>query len=361
LVSNEIKSKVKESIVEAIINSISSGILVLDREGNILLANDQFKDYYRSITHSIMPDNWNCAISSGNIFFDTIRNVYLGKKPVSIIIEPIKGFFLQFSSGVELFFEHLIGGMIEVREVTQFVEFDKLRKQFVSSVSHELRTPISVIVQSIFLIQKYKGNISKEKYTKLIDAISRNADLMTDLIENLLTISRIDEKRLLVKWARYNLSKLINNVITGLKIKLEDKNIMVIPQADENIELFGEKRQIAQVIRILLDNAIKYSYVDADIRIKVENHYQGNFNQTVKDGVLIQIIDEGRGIPEHDVPLLFKRFFRSKDVSDVRGTGLGLSIAKELVELHRGDIFVKSKYGEGTTFFVFLPYLKNIV
>ena len=355
-------SEVKESVVEAIINSISHGILVLDREGNILLANDQFKDYYRAITHSTMPENWNCAISSGNIFFDTIKSVYLGKKPVSIINEPIQGFFLQFSSGIELFSEHLtIGGIIEVREVTQFVEFDKLRKQFVSSVSHELRTPISVIVQSIYLIQKYKANISKEKYAKLIDAISRNADLMTELIENLLTISRIDEKRLLVKWARYNLSKLIKDVITGLKIKLEDKNITAITRVDEKIKLFGEKRQIAQVIRILIDNAIKYSHADAEIRIKVKNHYQGVFNPLSKDGILIQIIDEGRGIPEHDVPLLFERFFRSEDVSDVRGTGLGLSIAKELAEFHRGNIFVESKYGEGTTFFVFLPYLKNIL
>ena len=104
-----------------------------------------------------------------------------------------------------------------------------------------------------------------------------------------------------------------------------------------------------------MDNSIKYSHDNSQIILSANNNYQGDFNPSRLDGVLIQVMDSGVGIKEKDVKHLFERFFRSEDVKNIQGTGLGLSIAKELIELHEGHIAVQSEYGKGTTFFVFLP------
>ena len=116
--------------------------------------------------------------------------------------------------------------------------------------------------------------------------------------------------------------------------------------------------RISQIFRILIDNAIKYSLINSEVSITATNHYKGKYNQKRIDAVLFQIKDFGIGIHKEDIPNLFKRFYRAKSAEGISGTGLGLYLAKDLVYLHKGNIFVESEYQKGSTFFIFLPYLK---
>jgi signal transduction histidine kinase len=137
--------------------------------------------------------------------------------------------------------------------------------------------------------------------------------------------------------------------------RINEKNITITLDFDQNIHVFGDKKRIDQVFRILIDNAINYSFENSEVMITATEKPKGIFNLDNIDGTLFQIKDNGRGIPKQDLPHIFERFFRSENAKDVKGSGLGLAIAKHLTELHDGEIFVESNYGEGSTFSVFLP------
>ncbi|MFX0187998.1 MAG: PAS domain S-box protein [Candidatus Hodarchaeota archaeon] len=237
---------------------------------------------------------------------------------------------------------------------------DKLR-QFISLVSHELRNPISVLVQTLNNLEKYKDKISKEMKIKLNEALSRNVKLLFDLVEDLLITSRIDEKRIKLIWREYRPYQIIRDLIELMNPIREMKEITIELNIDKELQLFGDYRRISQIFRILLDNALKYSYEKSKIIINTVDHYKGKYNSQEIDGVLFQFKDFGLGISEEDLPHLFERFFRARNVETISGTGLGLAIAKELINLHYGEIFVESKYGIGTTFSVFLPRLEKFL
>lgn len=236
----------------------------------------------------------------------------------------------------------------------KLIELDEYRKNFVSTVSHELRTPISIIIQSTNNILDYK-DISEGLKQKLLETISRNSSLLFELTEDLLTISRLDEKKIKLEWVKYIPLELINTALNQLEPRRNLKNITIEVKMNKEIYLYGDDKKIGQIFRILIDNAIKYSRENSSIKIKAVDHYKGEYNSQEIDGTLIQFRDSGIGIAEKDLEKLFTRFFRATDVINIAGTGLGLSIAKDLIELHQGKIYVESEYGRGSIFSVFLP------
>jgi len=235
---------------------------------------------------------------------------------------------------------------------------DNLR-QFISIVSHELRTPVTVLVQSTDVLNKYKDKLSKEKKKEMNEMISRNISLLYDLVDDLLVTSSIDEKRIKLTGRKYQPLILIHEIVELMEPRRAVKEITIEVYIDKEIQLYGDSRRISQIFRILIDNAIKYSHEKSKIAINAIDHYKGKYNSNGIDGILFQFKDFGIGIHEEDLPHLFQRFFRAKNVQRIAGTGLGLCIAKDLINLHNGEIFVESDYGKGTTFSVFLPYLKE--
>ncbi|MFX0140524.1 MAG: sensor histidine kinase, partial [Candidatus Hodarchaeota archaeon] len=219
--------------------------------------------------------------------------------------------------------------------------------------------PITVLGQSLKNLNKYKDKLSEEMKTRLKDTLTRNVALLTDLVEDLLIISRIDEERVKLIWKEYRPSEIIHEIIELMNLNQEEKEISIEVNVDKELRLLGDNRRISQIFRILIDNAIKYSSEKSKIIINATDHYEGKYNSQNTDGVLFQFKDFGIGISEEDLPHLFERFFRAGNVKNISGTGLGLCIAKELTNLHNGEIFVESEYGKDTTFSVFLPRLEH--
>jgi two-component system phosphate regulon sensor histidine kinase PhoR len=189
--------------------------------------------------------------------------------------------------------------------------------------------------------------------------ISKNSVVLSQMIEDLLTSSSIEARTIQLQWVSYQFLELIQEILIELEPPRSEKNISVELEIDPNLQLFGDSRRISQIFRILIDNAIKYSHEKSTIKIEAIDHYSGKFNSKQVDGVLVQVSDTGIGIRSQDIPHLFKRFFRSDDVKNIKGTGIGLPIAKELTQLHKGNIYVESDYGKGTTFSIFLPRIEN--
>ena len=346
--------------IELILNTIKDGVVVLDIEGKTTIINDTAKNFFSKILQKEIPEGSNLVLSHGHPIFDTIRDLFMSHESKEITIKPMKGMYLQFVSGGRKFpminpFETII----EFRDVTRFIEFENMRKRFISTVSHELRTPITVINQSISNFERYQKRLPEETQTKLISSISRNAQLLHELIEDLLLVSRIDERKLKFNWQEYSPNQVLADVLDQLEPRRKLKNIKISTSINDDFELIGDPKRIAQIFRIILDNSLKYSSDGDSIFIEASDSYSGPYNPQKMKGILMKFSDTGIGIHEEDLPKLFNRFFRSTLVNHVSGSGLGLGIAKELIKLHDGDIFVKSKLGEGTTVFLYIPKLSK--
>ncbi|MCK4369748.1 MAG: PAS domain S-box protein [Candidatus Lokiarchaeota archaeon] len=241
-------------------------------------------------------------------------------------------------------------------DITERKKAEERLSQLISTVSHELRTPITVLLMSMEYLTKHKDVLNKDLEEKLMDGISRNIQLLNDLADDILIVSRIDENRLELEWKEYKPLLIINDILYLMEPIGKEKNIDFEVNVDDNILLRGDSKRIDQVFRIIIDNAIKYSDENSKVEIKSIDSYQGKYNLNGSPGVLFQFKDYGRGISTEDLPRIFERFFRSSNVNEIAGTGLGLAIAKDLIEAHKGNIFVESELGKGTTFILFLPY-----
>lgn len=356
---NELITLNKE--VEAIVETVPDAILLLDTEGRFYLTNKQFLELYKQTYHEDFSLGKKLMDLPNNHLINNIKEYFNSRTQTPKIIQSEIGNYYQISSSIiHLSGEAFFGVLIVIHDVTEFVEIENLRKQILSNVSHELRTPLTIINMSVKNLENYAQRMSADQKDAIIKMISKNSTLLAEMIEDLLTSSSGEAKTIHLQWNQYELLALFQELLTQFEPSRLEKQINFVLEIDQAIQLFGDSKRISQVFRILVDNAIKYSHENSIIKIKALDHYKGAFNPNQIDGVLVQVIDSGVGIKEKDLPNLFKRFFRADDVANIRGTGLGLSIAKQMVQLHKGDIYVESKYGTGSTFSLFLPRIETL-
>lgn len=224
-------------------------------------------------------------------------------------------------------------------------DYFKRQNAFISNVSHELRTPLSVLKGYIELIDRW-GKDNKDVLEESISALKKEEQDMEILIERLLMLARGDNKALEVNKKKFNIYELIEELVKDARIVYGEKNIEVF--CDKNIEVNADRNLIKELLRIILDNAIKYTDFDGNIKIFVEE---------VDKNVAIMIKDDGIGIPQEDIPYIFDRFYRVDKArsKETGGMGLGLSIAKLIVELHGGKIDVNSQLNKGSEFKITIP------
>ncbi|MGB9780471.1 ATP-binding protein [Caldanaerobacter sp.] len=217
------------------------------------------------------------------------------------------------------------------------------QNRFVSDASHELRTPISIIKGYIDMLDRW-GKEDKEILEEGIKAIKKQTLEMENLVEKLLFLARGDDRSIKLEKDTFDLKEMAEEVIAEIKLIYEDKDILL---KGESVNIKADKRLIKELLRILVDNAAKYTLKDGRIEIEIGN----------SDRAYIKVRDNGIGIPEEELPHIFERFYRIDKArsKETGGTGLGLSIAKWIVEEHGGEIHVRSKVGEGSEFTVLFP------
>ncbi|ADO77599.1 sensor histidine kinase [Halanaerobium praevalens] len=223
----------------------------------------------------------------------------------------------------------------------------KRQKQFVSDASHELRTPISVIKGYVDLLDRW-GKEKEDVRDEAIEAIKKETANMKHLMENLLLLARGDDSELKKDEELFKINDFVLEIVKEFELMKKNTNIEVKAQAD--IYFYGDQSLFKQLLRIFLDNAVKFSSQQGKIAIEIDKIDAHNFYFSVED--------DGPGIAQTDLPNVFDRFYqadKSRTRKENKGSGLGLAIAKQIIDSYNGNIDVESIEGKGTKFIVVLP------
>ena len=329
----------KQKELEGIISSLKEGLLVIDKEGEIILSNKSFENvigkeeikgkyYWEVIPNSELIELLRKALKNKN------------KKNVSGEIAIGKNIFLCSISSIHAREEWVT----VLHDITELRKLETVRKDFVANVSHELRTPLTAIKGGVETLEDQIPGEAKE----YLDIIKKHTERIINIVEDLLTLAELEEKDLSSEFKKVNVIDVARNVYKIYKQKADEKGIDLKFQAtDSPIEITGDGFKLEQMFINLVDNAIKYTEKGYVI-ISIEK-----INRKVK----ITVEDSGIGIPKKHLDRIFERFYvvdksRSRKLG---GTGLGLSIVKHVVNLHNGEINVESLPEKGTKFVVFLP------
>jgi PAS domain S-box-containing protein len=224
-------------------------------------------------------------------------------------------------------------------------ELGELKSRFVSMASHEFRTPLSTILSSASLIGKYTEGDGQEKRERHISKIKSAVENLTGILNDFLSLSKLEEGKVQLEVTDVDLKDLGLNIIEDLH-GITKKNQKIILDVSDLCQIKSDKRILTNILFNLLSNAIKYSGEGTEVL------FQGEIEG---EQLVIKVKDEGIGIPEEEQKHIFSRFFRAKNVENIKGTGLGLNIVQRYVELLNGSINFESKSNKGTTFTIHLP------
>lgn len=230
----------------------------------------------------------------------------------------------------------------------ELVRKEQLKNDFISSISHELRTPLTSI-KGWAITLKSDEMRDKKLLMDGLDIIEKESDRLSSMVEDLLDFSRLLSGRITVEKDKINIVESIELISKQLQPRAEDKNIQFDVIYDPNLpQIIADANRIKQVLINLLDNAFKFTQEGGKVTLKA---------YATKDFLIIEVADNGPGIPEDDIPYIKEKFYKGKNSKST--TGLGLSICDEIVKLHGGQMEIKSKLGEGTVVIVSLP-LKGV-
>ena len=233
----------------------------------------------------------------------------------------------------------------------RLAEANRMKSEFVSIVSHQLRSPLSNLRWALELLMSGKLGKIEEKQTEYFKIIKENSNRMTELIKDLLIVSRIETAKLLIKKMEFSLEDLVKELIKEFTPFARASNVEIKFRAKENLpKIFADQSQIRLVIENFLDNAIRYIKGIGVVEIKIESQ---------EKNIYFEIKDTGVGIPKEEQKYIFQKFFRSENVLryQTQGSGLGLYISKAIIEKSEGEIGFKSQEGIGSTFWFTLPLI----
>lgn len=236
------------------------------------------------------------------------------------------------------------------------------KSSFLANMSHELRTPMHAIAS--FTSLAIKKIDDREKALKFLDNIRTSTVRLTDLLNDLLDLSKLEAGKVNAVMHELDLTTLIENAINDVSSLASDKQITLLFDTHQRFECMLDQKLITQVIINLLSNAIKFSPENSKVEISIENLSKPSGSRVLKF-LQVSVIDEGVGIPVDEVESIFDKFVQSsKTRSNSGGTGLGLPISKEIIELHKGTIFAQSPptgRSRGTSMIIQLPLSQEAV
>ncbi len=326
--------------LDKIISSIKEGLVVISESGLISLSNSSFKKIvgYENI---IGKHYWEVIRDSGAV--KSIKKMIESDENNTVEIEIKKEFYICSANHINDNHELVL----IFYNISEFKKLETIKKEFVVNVSHELRTPLTVIKGYIETIEEEID----EKNRKYVTIIKNHTNRLINIVQDLLSISQIEEKNIKLDLKQIDLKNLFENLNSTFEQKIQNKNLQIEFKIDDSITTFkADEFKLEQMFINLIDNAIRYTE-HGSITISAIN--EASF-------IRFEVTDSGIGIPEKDKERIFERFYtvdksRSRQLA---GTGLGLAIVKHIVLLHKGKITIESVVGTGTKFVVLIP-IKN--
>lgn len=237
-----------------------------------------------------------------------------------------------------------------IHDITEQRKLDEARREFIANVSHELRTPLTNVKSYTETLIDAAGELPTDTEVKFLSVIAGETDRMTRIVKDLLTLSKLDCGKMDLHFHRFSMQHMVESVYNAMVLEAGNNGLELTLNIQGKMpDMNGDRERLEQVVINILSNAVKYTPSGGHIVLSAARRDEGH--------VMIRVKDDGMGIPKDDIPRLFERFYRvDKARSRAKGgSGLGLAIAKEMVEAHRGTIYLESQLDEGTTVTVVLP------
>ncbi len=339
----------KKAEQQALFNSMAEGVLVLDRTGRVQLVNKSLERLL-GLTSDVR----------GLTMLEAFRLQELVELVKRLPLTPmVQGYeielpgmderWLQVSAAAVLDSEGAQHGSILVfHDLTRLKQLENTRQEFVANVSHELRTPLSLIKGFVETLLEGAKN-DPELSTRFLQTIDKHTDRLTYLIEDLLTISKLESGQTVMNLHQVDLREEVERVKEDLLSRAGEKKVTLENRIPANTWAKADADRLQQVLFNLVENAIKYG--------GNEGHVIVGGKPLSENKVEVWVQDDGPGIPADSVDRVFERFYRVDRARsrETGGTGLGLAIVKHIVQAHGGEVWVKSELGQGATFFFTLP------
>lgn len=358
---NEINARtLAEDNLHKIIEAIPDALLGINQDGKIVFANNSVKsvfgysiqDIEQRVVEDLIPHRFRDShVAKRSAYFQspyvrtlgTIQNLFAlrhdGEEiPVEVGLSPLKT-----TDGMQV--------LCLVRDITDRKHLEDLKNEFISTVSHELRTPMAIIKEAVATL---KSGIPCEPHPEQVHVLSlanNNCERLTRIINTLLDMSHLESGKVQPRPVWFRLSDLITELLENTRPTTQKRNISVqTTLSDETLDVFADKDMIMRVLTNLLDNALRYS------RSHIAIH-----TMLIEDHLFVCIQDDGPGVPKHELPRLFNKFeqLRRVESGDVyKGVGLGLHISKNIIAMHRGDMWVENNIDVGMRICFSLPQIK---
>jgi len=335
-----------------LVNAINEGVVVISKEGQIILSNNEFIKMFEVQESPDRRPYWEIIRISEitNLIESALRTRQSTIKEISLIYPYEKYYFVNIIT-LDSPQEEIIAIFYDI---TEFKNLEKIKAELVANVSHELRTPLTTIKGYVETLEDEAYDTIDER-SKFLNIIKRNTQRLIDIVSDLLVLSEIEVKesertlKEIQEFEQLGINSILLSCYESLRSKIGNKKLNLKKELQENLpNIKGNQFLLEQAFINLLDNAIKYTPQNGTIGFKTKLN---------SDKIVVEISDTGIGIPREVIPRIFERFYRvDKDRSRKEGgTGLGLSIVKHTINIHGGDIQVESEMGKGTKFIINLP------
>jgi len=343
------------SKLEAILHSIADGVIVLDKEGQVISSNpaaqqvlaDMANDFpsapLRELPASFLPEVGEETETDQALMLARLqqpRRYRVGSRVLSALAAPV-----LTPDGEEL------GTVVVLRDITREVESERLKDEFITSISHELRTPLTAIKGYSDLLMMTADGSLDERRMEFVRTISDNTNQLLRHINELIDLSQIQAGTLGLEKERLRFSELVGEVVEKWREPMATKGLKLRTRLSGGaLWVNGDRNRLIWALDNLMSNAYNYTLAGGRVEVRV-------FRE--KKEARVDVADTGVGVAAADQPYLFRRFFRAHNelTFSVRGVGLGLFITRSIIELHGGRVWAESDLGVGSTFSIALPLM----
>jgi|GEM_PF-1780897 len=354
---------------EAILTSIGDGIIAVDKNFNIILANPQAELIFQQSAGQLKGKN---IFDVGKLFYENGTEVSQTERPTFLALQ--NGRRVESDKNKPVYFKkndgtnvpialtatpiilngETVGAVQVTRDITQDREMDKAKSELISLVSHELRTPLSGINWYVEALVKEEIGKLKPEQKKYLNEVQRANHKLIDLVYDFLNVSRIELGTFNIKLSNVNIKEITEEILEELKPNIKNKKLKISKHIPLHLPQFRIDRK---VIRLVLQNIITNSVKYTPSRGKISISLKLKKTSSSQNILYITVADNGAGIPKTEQGNIFTKLYRATNVKilDPNGTGLGLYIVKSFVELSGGKIWFKSREHKGTTFYIALP------
>ena len=334
--------------IQAIIESMAEGVIAVDKDARILSVNPSIEKIF-GISRKETEGRLFLEVIRNNDLAEIIDKVLKGGEFISLelsLVWPVQKIFQINASPI---FENnaVSGCSVVIHDITELRRLETMRSDFVANVSHELKTPLTSVKG--FVETLLEGALDDKAHNReFLKIIQEHTQRLDNLVDDLLSLSNLESKDIVLKKSVFDLRQQLDEVITGFKSHLKKKGLEIKNDLPQSLSLLADKSRIEQVFTNLIDNAIKFNKENGWVRI---------YGEEIDGKIKVIIEDSGIGIPAKDITRIFERFYRVDKARsrELGGTGLGLSIVKHIVELHQGSVGVESSEGFGSKFWFILP------